>query len=329
MNRRLCCTALFATCSALHGQSFNVDFGGTQAPSSTYAADGSAGVWNLAPNGDLIPQPLLGLDGSPLGVTITTNVPGFSNQFDNPDVTGDDELLLDDRIYIIGSGADELVVDVDGLEPGLYRVNVYSWYSVSEHPFQDISMVRIDAGLGAFAGTTTISGLWPGRPLEGITHVEEGIQLGASVEITIVGSFLGSSAFLNGLQFERLDDGVYCQYDYGFGGPGTGELRMCGELLAPAGLAELRLDGLAPFTPFYFANGFKPDPTPLLGGTLVPISPTALGPLPTDGTGSFAIPLTGATASLIGAHLQALWIDPGLPQGVGFSNAITIDTLPY
>lgn len=125
-------------------------------------------------------------------------------------------------------------------------------------------------------------------------------------------------------------DGVapVCQTDLGFGGPGGALLQLCGEALATGGTADLLLTGAPPAAPAWIAVGPSLNPTPLFGGLVVPVPPTAVLPFVTDGLGQVSVPDLNGGGGPATLFLQAVVLDGSLPQGIAISNALQVEFLP-
>jgi arylsulfatase A-like enzyme len=124
--------------------------------------------------------------------------------------------------------------------------------------------------------------------------------------------------------------GTFCQADEGFGGPGSVALAMCGDPLIAIGSADLRVSGAPPFAPSILALAALAQPTPLLGGTLVPYPPALLLPLVADAAGEVVLPgLHGPLPGLLELYVQVAVLDPGQSQGLAFTNALRVAFLPW
>jgi hypothetical protein len=122
-------------------------------------------------------------------------------------------------------------------------------------------------------------------------------------------------------EIDTLSKGV-CQTDLGFGGPGTMALEVCGQALDLEGsLATLTLTGAPPAVPVFFVLGLVNDPTPLKGGTLVPVPLLLLFDVPSDGAGEVTFPVPGGPGSVGSVYVQA-----ATPTGAtaDFSNALEV-----
>lgn len=121
---------------------------------------------------------------------------------------------------------------------------------------------------------------------------------------------------------------LVCQHDNGFGGPGSARLSMCGPALAPGASPELRLDGAAASAPALLVVGFLNSPTPVFGGTLVPIDLSYIEGFLTGPDGSIVRSVPGGHAFEIVIHAQFVIADPDVPGGLDFSNALALHFLP-
>jgi len=118
-----------------------------------------------------------------------------------------------------------------------------------------------------------------------------------------------------------------CQPDLGFAGPGRAKLSVCGDPLAPSGIATLVLSNLPAGAAGFLAFGLASAPLATHGGTLVPAP--LLGCLPlvdADLDGVVSFPLAGdLVAAPISLVVQFVHPDARLsPSGFGFSNALEL-----
>lgn len=117
-----------------------------------------------------------------------------------------------------------------------------------------------------------------------------------------------------------------CQPDLGFQGPGTATLRVCGGALNVAGTtADMRLVDALPTTFGVLALGAQASPTPLLGGTIVPVPWFWAGVVTTDAQGQWFAP--GLLQGQVGGSdvvAQMVYLDAAQPDGFGISNAVRL-----
>ena len=119
-----------------------------------------------------------------------------------------------------------------------------------------------------------------------------------------------------------------CQASLGFAGPGPSQLAVCGGDLSMGTSADLTLWGLPAYGQAFLVAGLVGAPTPLKGGTLVPVPFLLLVPVVAGPAGTLVldgIPGGGGPVSL---YVQAVHADGALPGGWGLSNAVRIDLLP-
>lgn len=117
--------------------------------------------------------------------------------------------------------------------------------------------------------------------------------------------------------------------DLGFGRVGSNNVQplfdICGRM--EAGLnADLVMRGAPANSPCALAIGTANNPTPILGGTIVPVPASIVIAANTNANGRVALTVPGGGGPAV---LYAQWvvIDTGLPESIGFSNAISI-TIP-
>lgn len=108
-------------------QSLNIDFGAPETgPPATYAAAGRAGTWNSIPaaHGSTTPG-LVDLSGAATGASLA-QIGGLALLDDNdPAVTGDHALLMDDFLVTYNDGLESCIF-LHGLAPGTYEVLIYA-----------------------------------------------------------------------------------------------------------------------------------------------------------------------------------------------------------
>ena len=122
--------------------------------------------------------------------------------------------------------------------------------------------------------------------------------------------------------------GIVTQPDLGFGGPGSSALVVQGGDLSAGTTADVRLTGAAPNALAWIAVGNSNNPTPALGGTLVPVPVAYVVSGVTDANGAWilgdAVVGGGGPATI---YIQAVYMDAAIPTGFGFSNAVAINIL--
>jgi hypothetical protein len=122
--------------------------------------------------------------------------------------------------------------------------------------------------------------------------------------------------------------GVHCQPDLGFGGPGTATLSVCGDVLSAGGSADLAIVGMPPATTVFLGASTFSNPTPFLGGVVVPFPAQFLFTFASDAAGELHVPIFGGTPVPIDFYVQGAYLDASLPAGVGLTNAVRIEYLP-
>ncbi len=119
-----------------------------------------------------------------------------------------------------------------------------------------------------------------------------------------------------------------CQTDLGFGGPGALHVSMCGGDLSSGTTAQVLLTGGIPGGLAYMIAGPSAQPTPFLGGTVVPLPWTILLPLAVDGAGEAALAGVPGGHGPFTLYLQFGQLDASQPGGLAISNAVQADFLP-
>jgi hypothetical protein len=124
--------------------------------------------------------------------------------------------------------------------------------------------------------------------------------------------------------FQNQTSPETCQEDLGHAGPGTTALAICGEdLTLTASTATLSVTGASPSKPMFMALGLFNNPTPLKGGTLVPVPLLALfGPFSTSGSGTFEMPVVGGSTTPVTIYIQVV-VKNG--AALEFSNALALN----
>ncbi len=119
-----------------------------------------------------------------------------------------------------------------------------------------------------------------------------------------------------------------CQPDLGSGGPGAATLSVCGDPMASGGTVDLLMDGARPEATGFLAASMANASFPLFGGLAVPSLDQVLLPLNTDPQGRVSFFDLAGGGGPFTLFVQYAWVDPALPLGVGFTNAVAVDYLP-
>lgn len=118
-----------------------------------------------------------------------------------------------------------------------------------------------------------------------------------------------------------------CQTNLGFQGPGPATFEICGGPLNLFGnIADMRVVGATPNGIGVLALGAQNNPTPLWGGTAVPVPTFFLGLVTFNAQGRWLAPgaLTAPPVPLPDAFAQVGYYAPALPQGFGLTNALRL-----
>ncbi len=126
---------------------------------------------------------------------------------------------------------------------------------------------------------------------------------------------------------DQVRDGVTCQLDIGYGGPGVATLTMCGGDLHAGTFADLQLSGAPPLTTAFFLAGVVAAPTPFAGGTLLPMPPLVCTSYAVDDRGRVLLPAIEGGDGPATVFAQFAWLDGLQPFGFGISNALQIELL--
>jgi FG-GAP-like repeat len=123
--------------------------------------------------------------------------------------------------------------------------------------------------------------------------------------------------------FQNQTSPATCQQDLGFAGPGVTALSICGEdLTLTASTATLNVTGAPPSAPMFIALGLGNNPTPLKGGTLVPMPLLALlVGFNTSALGTFTASVPGGSIDPVTIYMQVI-VKNG--STLEFSNALEL-----
>ncbi len=135
----------------------------------------------------------------------------------------------------------------------------------------------------------------------------------------LIGRASGADVWLNDL------DPEVCQTDLGFGGPGNTTLEICGEAMLQGNTTTISVGSDVPGAVGYLAVGNFNNPTPLFGGTVVPVPTSNLIVFGTNGSGNWSFDYTVTTAVTTSIFVQAAVIDVTLPELASLSNAVQAD----
>jgi hypothetical protein len=189
--------AIAAPARIAGAQSINVSFGHTSdGPAASYAAAGTAGVWNTVTGIDGSTFDMVGLDGHATGVTMTQSPTTTTLSGSDPSVSGDDAKLLNTGLDTTGA---ETCLAFAGMAAGDYEVLVYAWTpnqpSVKSRTRQDSAPATIDVG-----------GAWTGDHVEGVTYARYMVTVGHDGALPAHSGLAPNmpSAALNGVQIRSL-----------------------------------------------------------------------------------------------------------------------------
>jgi hypothetical protein len=222
--------------------------------------------------------------------------------------TGDFDWYHPDSSAIPGNQISPMAVTPDG------RVWFTNQGTLSQWP---------DTGLGWFDGTEF--GYIPQTEVGvGLPHAQI-----ADMEVRAVpgGYELWISCTSEGVAILTVETDV-CQPDLGFGGPGSSQLSLCGDVLASGGSADLVLTDGPPNSTAWILASLVNAPTPFKGGTLVTVPIDLSFPLPTDANGDASLAGIQGGGGPLDVFVQAVTIDPAQPQGYGLSNALHVSFEP-
>ena len=120
----------------------------------------------------------------------------------------------------------------------------------------------------------------------------------------------------------------FCQQDVGFQGPGSATMTVCGGApLAKGYSATLSITGAPANAPAFVIAGVVNSPTPIKGGTLVPVPFLFVVPLVTNGSGAITLPGVPGGGGPVSVYVQAMITDGAQAAGFAFTNAVRLDLL--
>jgi hypothetical protein len=210
MHARLITSIAVALSAApLAAQSFNIDLGPSNtAPSSSYAAAGAPGFWNAIPATAGNVYMLKNTAGQSTSVQFwQTGAAGVITEND-PSVSGDDALLMNDGLITYTYGTDSCFY-YSGLEPGVYELLTYAWRP--NHPSESAKSFVDNT-----PGVELSGGAWPGQQVHGVTFARHVVNVDASGSMVshsglAQGADQPTGAVCNGIQLRRIDEHqVYC-----------------------------------------------------------------------------------------------------------------------
>lgn len=205
MNSRFITTLALAFCTApLSAQSLNLDFGEPlTGPSSNYGAAGSPGFWNAVRADNNVNYALKNLAGNVTGVLFHQYGGTAVITSNDPSVSGDDALLMNDGITTYNPGLDSCFY-FNGLQPGTYEVITYAW-----RPDNLTQMAK--TFIDNTPGLEISGGAWPGQHAHGVTYARHIVTVDGSGFMgphsgLAAGANAALGAMCNGMQLRRMDE---------------------------------------------------------------------------------------------------------------------------
>ncbi|MCA8948694.1 MAG: VCBS repeat-containing protein [Planctomycetes bacterium] len=117
-----------------------------------------------------------------------------------------------------------------------------------------------------------------------------------------------------------------CQLDVGLQGPGTATFNGfidTGGAGPPS--VDFVVEGAPPAAPGWILASFDLDPAPAFGGSVIDLEPFVILPFLADAQGSYGLyGVTGGFGPLT-FYAQSVYLQAGLPQGVGITNGLRIE----
>jgi hypothetical protein len=163
------------------------------APSSTYGgAAAQAGFWNHMTSA--APLPLLNTSGAATAASVSAPVTftNFAFGSNNPNTTGDDELLLD------GVHDGPITLEFTGLTNGTYDVYTYAWAP----DFRTLYLTSVD--VPGSTGPQIVGGAdWGGAHIQGITYAKHNVAVTTGT-LTIICTVSAQFATVNAVQLDPV-----------------------------------------------------------------------------------------------------------------------------
>jgi hypothetical protein len=216
----------------------------------------------------------------------------------------------------VDGGTTTLVSPVIDLSSGDARIGYWRWYSntAGSEPGADVFVVEASNG-GPWTNVETVG---PGGPEAGggwFYHeftVSDVVTPTATVQVRFQASDLAGGSIIEAavdeLSVFRVDCDV-CQADLGFAGPGSATIALCGPPLTLGSTATLEVTGGPAGQVGGIGYSGQFNPTPLLGGTLVPLPVGGIEPIVLDGAGSASLTIPGGAPFPVTLYLQGILLD--------------------
>ena len=212
--------SLFAVVHGVDAQDLNIDFGhGLSGPAATYAAAGQPGVWNAIPAAHgTTTNNLVDLSGAVTAVSVS-QIGGLALLVDNdPAVSGDDALLLDDFLVTYNAGLESCIY-LNSLTAGVYEVLIYA--RMPDDAVGSYTSIDQEAGTPHW----TVGGAWPGEHVLLTSYSRHLATVGPGGDLDLHSGIVPAAdpslgAALNGLQVRRLGLGIFAD-DFESGGTGA------------------------------------------------------------------------------------------------------------
>lgn len=233
----------------------------------------------------------------------------------------------------VDGGKTTLVTSTINLSGGDAEISYWRWYSNNTGGEPNNDVLRVDISNnngGSWVNAETVGpngadvvGGWVYHAFNVSSFVTptSQVRLRFVVEDAAGGSII--EAAIDDFRVSRYDCSVFCQTNLGFAGPGNVTLSLCGGQLNTGNQATLLLAGAPSQTTALLVVGLQSNPTPLLGGMLVPVPVAVTLALTTNTAGEvqFVVPGGGGPATLF---LQFVVVDPSQALGVELSNALQV-----
>jgi hypothetical protein len=235
----------------------------------------------------------------------------------------------------VDGGKTTLLSPAFNLSAGDARLGYWRWYSnnAGSSPGADVFQVDVSNNGTTWVNVETVGPTGPETQGGWFYHefdVGDFVSPTATVRVRFVaadaepGSIV--EAAVDEVRVFRVECN-FCQPSLGFGGPGSATLSVCGPVLKPGNTATLTLAGGPAGAPAWVGYSLFSNPTPLLGGTLVPIPPAGFGAFVLSGAGSVTFPVVGGATVPTTLYVQGVVLNSGSPQFL-ITNAVAVEYLP-
>ena len=235
----------------------------------------------------------------------------------------------------VDGGATTLTSPAIDLSSGDATISYARWYSndTGGDPNADVFRVDVSNG-GTWMNVETVGPGGAGTSGGWIVHefvVSDFVVPNSTVQVRFIAEDAGAGSLVEAgvddfTVFRRICD-TFCQTDLGFGGPGDLALSICGAPLSTGNTAQFLVENATPGAFMFILVSDMNNPTPLFGGTIVPLPSLLTLTRKANLMGKKGFPVTGGNGPAT-AYVQVFALDGTQAQGVEISNALEFQLLP-